>query len=412
MKTNAKFASFLIIPLKYDCDYSEVAKDLPVSSLTTMDLTENVKDMLRPDSETAIGKFCHIGADMLKAAIKSNADDKLFVKSEDKLHPFEFIDSFLYIFKTQIAFLCLGISYDHMDVINTLSSTGHADNKAIVFPENSVKPLPIEDKITAFCKDFSLYKFFSAGSLFLESFVGTVAVFREYFDSLDELRRTTFKIHQMLPLDSVIDDESEEDTRYVYAVKSEEKNAYRWGYCVASQKLSYAVANNDMNFEAEVHDFAADGLPLAIFMLHEKYTCLRFTQLIAKKNKSRELSKLKRMMLEFQAFGIVSSANISRWHNIKQIYAHLLSSNDVENAVNDISTKISILTSQQDEIEAKRTDRMSNIITIFGLVSILDSVLSIFTALREGDPILWHCSTLTTSAVLVLLVIAARIKNR
>ena len=181
---------------------------------------------------------------------------------------------------------------------------------------------------------------------------------------------------------------------------------------MASQKLSYAVANKGMDFPSEMRDFAADALPIVLLMLHQKYTCLRFTELIAQRKKPQELTRLKRMMLEFKAFGTVTPANLSRWHNIKQIYAHLLEANDVVSAVDDISTKLSILTEEQETIEAKRTDRMSNIITVFGLISILDSVISIVSALKEGDPILWHCSTATASAVLVLLLFASRTKKR
>jgi hypothetical protein len=57
------------------------------------------------------------------------------------------------------------------------------------------------------------------------------------------------------------------DTGYVYAVKSEEQAAYRWGCCAASQKLSYAVADPQMDLDAEMHNQAIDGLPITLLML-------------------------------------------------------------------------------------------------------------------------------------------------
>ena len=151
-----------------------------------------------------------------------------------------------------------------------------------------------------------------------------------------------------------------------------------------------------------------DGLPIALLMLYQRFTCLRFTELITKRKKARDLNRLKQMMLEFRAFGTVAPANLSRWHNIKQIYAHLMAANDVAAAVEDISTKLSILSAEQEAQESNRSERVGNIITVFGLVSILDSVLSILDALRSGEPIFWHCSTLTVAVLMVLLLLAGK----
>lgn len=55
----------------------------------------------------------------------------------------------------------------------------------------------------------------------------------------------------MMPLDIESEDEAEEDIRYVYAARNQEKDAYRWGCCVTSQTISYIVAAEAMDFEAE-----------------------------------------------------------------------------------------------------------------------------------------------------------------
>ena len=409
------FGSYLVIPLKYDGEFATAAAELAHEPLTTMDLTENVKAMLSGEGDSAVGRCCRIEAERIRDCLTEGKQGALSIRCDSGTHPFEICTGWLYVFRTQVAFLCLGIRYEHMDVINTLTGTGHADNKVSVLltGEKGTGEIDLEARLRAFCQSLGLRKFFDGpSSVLLEAYACTLGVFPKYFQTMEELRRITFRLHQMIPLESAMDDGSEEDTSFVYAVKSEEEAAYRWGYCVASQKLSYAVANKGMDFPSEMRDFAADALPIVLLMLQQKYTCLRFTELIAQRKKPQELTRLKRMMLEFKAFGTVTPANLSRWHNIKQIYAHLLEANDVVSAVDDISTKLSILTEEQETIEAKRTDRMSNIITVFGLISILDSVISIVSALKEGDPILWHCSTATASAVLVLLLLASRSKKQ
>lgn len=409
MTYNAKFGSYLIIPLKYDGDWHDIGKGLPPQPMITMDLTENVKSMLSGAGRGAVGRCCRVEADTLHRCLTGGAQRPLLVCCDSGCQPFALTTSYLYIFTTQVAFFCLGITYDHMDALNTLTATGHADRAARVQLEEDGAPVAMESCLCRLFDSWGLRKFFDGpSSLLTEAFTHTVAVVPEYFPTLESLRRVTFRLHQMIPLERDMDDESEEDISYVYAVKSEEQAAYRWGCCVASQKLSYAVADPEMDLALEMVNQAVDGLPITLLMLYQKFTCLRFTELITLREKVRDLTRLKQMMLEFRAFGTVAPANLSRWHNIKQIYAHLLSANDVGAAVEDISTKVSILTAEQEAQEARRSERVGNIITVFGLVSILDSVLSIVDALRSGEPIFWHCSTLTAAVLMVLLLLVSK----
>lgn len=408
MTYNAKFGSYLIIPLKFEGDWQSPGRGLAHQPMETMDLTENVKAMLSGVGRAAVGRCCRVEREDLCRHLTNAAPQALQVCCDSGCHSVELTTSYLYVFTTQVAFFCLGVTYDHMDTLNNLTATGHADKTARVLLDEDT-PLPLEARLQELFQSWGLRKFFDGPSpLLLDAFTHTVALLPDYFPTLDSLRRITFRLHQMIPLESDMDDESEEDTGYVYAVKSEEQAAYRWGCCVASQKLSYAVANPKMNLAAEMHNQAMDGLPMTLLMLYQKFTCLRFTELIALREKARDLEKLQQMMLEFRAFGTVTPANLSRWHNIKQIYAHLLTANDIATAVEDVSTKISILSAEADAREARRSERVGSIIAVFGLVSILDSVMSIADALRSGEPIFWHCGTLTAAVLMVLLLLAAK----
>ena len=72
--------------------------------------------------------------------------------------------------------------------------------------------------------------------------------------------------------------------------KSGQTGVDRWGCCVASQTISYVVAQADMDLAAEQRVQAEDGLPMVILSLYEKYTCLRFTELITHLKKIRSKS--------------------------------------------------------------------------------------------------------------------------
>ena len=129
------------------------------------------------------------------------------------------------------------------------------------------------------------------------------------------------------------------------------------------------------------------------------------------KGQIRHLKALKKLMLQFQAFGTVTPANLSRWHNVKQIYAYLLEVNDIPAAIQDISSKLNILTEHQQEIERARSETVINIITIFGIVSILASVLSIVQILSGGDALIWISTILTTVALVLVTAVAVRLRK-
>lgn len=86
---------------------------------------------------------------------------------------------------------------------------------------------------------------------------------------------------------------------------------------------------------------ACDGLPVVLLSLCEKYACLRFSLLITEldRKEMKRIKNLKKQMQEFQAFGTITSAKLSSWHNMKQTYACLLEVNDIETAVSDIDKK-------------------------------------------------------------------------
>lgn len=256
------------------------------------------------------------------------------------------------------------------------------------------------------CGSLQLERFFPGSSrLLLDVYTYALAVFPDYFPNMEEMKRITFNLHQMIPVDTETRDYSEEDVRFIFAVKNEEKNAYRWGCCITSQTCAYVTANSELDLKAELDAQEADGLPLVALALYEKYTCLLFTQLLAEnsRKKGKNLQNLKNRMLEFRSYGTVTPANLSRWYNVKQIYKAILEENGVAEAVEDISTKLSLVTEHQQELARSRNENIINIITIFGIVSIVASVLSIVQILSDGDPIFWLSTILTSVAMTIAL---------
>lgn len=424
-KNSVRYGCFLVIPLKYDLALfaqerlEEIGEYHP---LTTMDLNENVKAMLDRSNEAAVGSCYTIGCAHLTAALCGktvSGDTQHFrVSVEGNSYDFDVNTSYLYVFQTQIAFLCLSLSLACMESLQAICNPGSAHSTAAFFWLDAAGKghlFSVETWLSDFCKPLGLRKFFDGDSSFLlDAYAYTFALVPQRFDTLEEMQKITFNLHKMMSLDAPIEDLSEEDIRYVYAVKHQVYNSYRWGCCVSSQTISYVTADEAMDFEAQRKAQAEDGLPVVLLSLYEKYTCLRFTELITHLDKGqlKRMKDLKNLMLKFQAFGTVTPANLSRWHNVKQIYAYLLEVNDIPTAIQDISNKVNILAEHQQENERARSETVINIITVFGIVSILASVLSIVQILSGGDLLIWISTILTTLVMALATIIAIRIRRK
>ena len=422
MQQQAKYGAFLILPLKYDPQTlraDQIEQLGPEQPMTTMDLNENIKTMLSGRGKASVGSCRRVGRQALLGALAGQGRQPaaLRVDGEDGVFPFAVGESFLYLFHTQVAFLCLRVDFDHMGAVKGICEPGSAQRVSRFFWQEQAgdwREFSMHAWLTEFCARLGLAQFFEGSStLLLDAYAYILALVPRRFDTLDEMKRITFNLHQMLPPDSPVQDDSEEDLRYVYAVKHKTLDSYRWGCCVASQTLSYVVADPQLDLEAEMQAQAADGLPVAVLSLYEKYTCLRFTQLIAAldEKKADQLRRLKKLMLEFRAFGTVAPANLSRWHNVKQIFANLQQVNDVNAAVQDITDKLNILAEHQQALEQNRNEAVVNIITLFGLISILESVLSLEQTLAGGDQAVWGLAAATLGALLLVLASVLRLRR-
>jgi hypothetical protein len=411
--SNIRYGGFLIIPLKFRGDAAfckQLNEKCPRIQLTTMDINENVKAMLNAEGAASIGAVHCVPRKLLLQAMTQEAVAE-FQVAEDPEHfyHFQLEDSVLYWFQTEVAFLCLRLTFDEIMALHAICRPGFAKSTAAFYwmdEQGTKHELDLDEWLERFCKELQLHRFFEGTArLLLEAYTYALAVVPDIFQRLEDIQKITLNLHQMIPVDTETESYSEEDVHFIYAVKNLERNGYRWGCCVTSQTCGYVSVNSELDLKAELDAQQNDGLPVVVLALYEKYSCLRFTQNLAEhvQRDSRYLQNLKNQMLEFRTYGTVSPANLSRWHNVKQIYAAVLELNDVYSAVEDINTKLNIVTEHQQEMVRNRNETIINIITIFGIVSIVASVLSIVQILSDGNPIFWG-STILTSLVMTLAV--------
>ena len=411
MVQEARYGCFLILPLKFrpqDLDRKKLAAWGNTLVPATPDLNENIKAMLVKDGPGSVGWGVCLEPELLTRPLEGRPVS-FRVGEPDQKFTFTLDRSYLYLFHTQVAFLCLGLSFDRMETLAAVCNPGFAQNEAPFFwldQTGASHPLDPDRWLSRLMEPLGLEKFFPGDSPWLlDNYAYIFGVMPQWFQTLEELRQITFSLHKMKSPQAPAQDQAEEDIRYVYAARNLARDKYRWGCCVASQTISYITADPEMDLEAERQAQARDGLPVVLLALYEKYTCLRFTQLMVSLEK-KEIRSLKNLMLNFRAFGTVVPANLSRWHNVKQIYANLLEVNDIPAAISDVTDKLNLLAAHQEEVERARNETIFNLITLFGIVSILASVLSIVQILSEGGAAFW-ISTLLTTLFMVLVTAAA-----
>ena len=421
---NAKLGAFLIVPLKYNqlgetsADWLEVNAE-PVT-IETVDLNDSVRKLLNSvDQDSILRRYLISGETVLRNILGEVPREKPEFYACDRDHVefterqrFTLLDEMeLYIFHTKVAFLCVKICFDTMAVLDTIANLGYTENNVLYFrsmPDGSKEPVDFEGKLLQMCRKSGLSLFNDVnGSIFLEAYSYTTAVVSTRFRELETMRQATFNLHLMVDLPEAAEDGSEEDINYVYAVKDQSLGSYRWGSCITSQTISYIVARQDTDIVDEMALQAENGVPLVLLALYQKYTCLRYQEILAATENftPKRIRMMRKKLLDFQVFGTIAPANISHWHNIKQTYKYLLEENDIPEAVEKMSLSLKILADRQKEIADARFNVVLGLAAVFGAVAVPSAVIGILEMLHGADPLSWLAVLVSLMSVIVVAVI-------
>lgn len=90
----------------------------------------------------------------------------------------------------------------------------------------------------------------------------------------------------------------------------------------------------------------------------------------------------------------------------------MIETNGVPAAIEDISHKLNILVEHQQEIETARNDTVAWVLTLFGVVSILASILSIVQILSGGDPMVWFTTIMSSLVILLPVVVVVLLRRK
>ena len=240
----AKYGSYLLIPFKYNEDEFQpdwLEANTEKMPLTTMDINESVKQTLNAENTPNVVSRYKLPKEMLFKQIVGKAEEanfQFYVCEKEKpddyteRRRFELDDSYIYVFHTQVAFLCLGIQYTNIEILDCICNLGYVDRRAVYFYKDkagNIQEFRLEELLIELCKKAGLECFYqSESSIFLEAYIYNVAVVEERFRYIETMRQAVFNLHLMVDLKEAVEDNSEEDIHYVYAVKVQDMGSYRW----------------------------------------------------------------------------------------------------------------------------------------------------------------------------------------
>ena len=410
LTAGAKVGSILVIPMLWNAENTALEKTARKCGVHTADISANVQEQFNR-ANGAIAVCWRIDAQAVREGVLHRKTGTALVLDADPQSKMELGDIVIYRFNTGVAFACLVVTYSRMELLEKICHPGYAEGDCIFCFENEQEPVLLERQLALWLRGYGLETFYPGDALFLEAYVYSLAVAKHRFAALEQMQQITFNMHLMAALEEPASDTSEEDVDYVYAVKDQLKNSYRWGCCVSSQTISYITADEQQDFEAELEMQIQDGLPIVCLALYEKYTCLYYGRLLAEETpkKVRRIKYLKRGMLRFKAYGTVSPETISRWYNVRTIYAHLIEFFGVQAAIEEIGAQIEMLSDAQKQAEESVTNTIMGAIGLFGVVSILDSLLSIYEVLSGGNAVEWYLFRMFGAGLVVLTAAAVLI---
>lgn len=128
-----------------------------------------------------------------------------------------------------------------------------------------------------------------------------------------------------------------------------------------------------------------------MLVLHQKNTCMLLNEKMQNtlsdskhKHYFKNVSNLKQEALKFRASGTLAPSQVSRWNNVCETYRNLIVVNGVNEALEEIEQKIELIKDELDRKSNEIQNYIATFIAVFGLISIVASVLTIVDLVGGG----------------------------
>ena len=406
---------YIILPLRYQGSFQSITVDkedpeLPELIFDTSDFTE------------LLSVKCRNGNFVKRVSVNSKLQETIeaWNRKAETSKKYQVDDLQFFIFNNGIAFITIYLSYQNKDVdkIYQFIHPGYVQDKSedINLIQKVFGCIQKKSGVTLswFTQDEKTKRY-----IIKEAYRLNIASLPNRFEDNEIPKRIAYNGHRLVDLTRDFRDASEEDVEYATGAKDVDDEHYGWGCAITSQEISYAYGPGPGKTKPRdkkgLWERSEDDLLLTMIVMYQKYTCMIFNEKIHQRFTSEErrlkgeasLRDLKREALEFISYGTLAPSQISRWNNVCETYRSLRKQNGVNEALEEISQKITLLNEEQDRIDGERESRVSMIITAFGLISIIAAALQTLDYISTGNPLM-IAGFLVTCVAMILFFLALR----
>ena len=412
---------YIILPLRYQGSFQSITvnkkdPELPELTFDTIDFTE------------LLSVKCRNGNFVKRVSVNSKLQETVEAwngKAETS-KKYQIDDLQFFIFNNGIAFITVYLSYKNKDVnqIYKFINPGYVQESND--KEKSVQDVLLESleekvfglvqkkmKITLswFIQDKTSRKY-----IIKEAYRLNIASLPKRFENNEIPKRIAYNGHRLVDVTRDFEDVSEMDVEYATGAKDVEDEHYGWACAITSQEISYAYGPKLGKMEPRDKNGlwvrSEDDLLLTMIVMYQKYTCMIFNERIHQRfigessrlKREESLRNLKREALEFISYGTLAPSQVSRWNNVCETYRSLQKQNGVNELLEEISQKITLLNEEQDRIDGERESRVSMIITVFGIVSIVSAALQMLDYISTGKPLMIIGFLVTGTAIILFFL--------
>lgn len=415
---------YIILPLRYQGSFKSITVDEKDADLLKLTFDSS-------DFTELLSVKCRNGNFVKRFSVNSKLKETIEAWNGEvgTSKEYQLGDLQLFIFNNGIAFITIYLLYQNKDVdkIYQFINPGYVQDRSRdmnLVQDALLKSLEVKIfrtiqkklgvTLSWFTQDKESQKY-----IIKEAYRLNIASLPERFVDNEIPKRIAYNEHRLVDLTRDFRDVSEEDVEYATGAKDVDDEHYGWACAVTSQEISYAYGPGPGKMgprdKKGLLERAEEDLLLTMIVMYQKYTCMIFNEKIHQSFTSEEdrlkkevsLRELKRAALEFVSYGTLVPSQISRWNNVCEIYRSLQKQNGVNEALEEISQKIILLNEEQDRIDGERESRVSKIITLFGLVSIIAAALQTLDYISTGSPLM-IAGFIVTSVAMILFFLALR----
>ncbi len=412
---------FIILPLRYQGDFRKIpftaerndkfGKEMDCSGFDSDDFLELLSIKCRS------GEFVK----RYKIEDRVAAVQKKWKEETEISFPYELAQLQVFSFNNGIAFLTVYLAYKNKDVdeVYQLINPGYIDDKKQEI-QNCLLAVLEQEIFETWNREYGIQLNWFGQSektkayMMKEAYRLNVAALPKRFKERESAEKIAYNEHRLIDVTREFSDWSEKDVEYALSVKDVEDGQYRWACAVTSQEIAYAygpkLGQKEPTAPQELLECSKADLALTMIVMYQKYTCMLLNEKIHERfhgDSGKSIRELKKEALEFIAYGTLAPSQVSTWNNVCEIYRALQKENGVKEALDEIKEKIELLNEEQDQIDSRRESRVSMIITVFGVISIVAAALQILDYLSTGRKLM-RCGLI---GVLLILWVVGLILN-